>query len=93
LTERLRRAVTIPYDLEVCKTYASLKARLEKDGNLIADNDLWIAACALRHSIPLVSNNHSHFVRVPGLILLSETDAVTALKSQTAFPTSGSTAP
>jgi predicted nucleic acid-binding protein len=38
----------------------------------LADNDLWIAALAVRHSVPLVSNNRTHFQRVPGLVLISE---------------------
>jgi len=53
LTERLRSAVIVPYDLEVCKTYAALRAKVEAKGTPVAANDLWIAACAIRHSIPL----------------------------------------
>lgn len=49
---------------------------------LIADNDLWIAACAIRHSIPLVSNNFKHFDGIPGLILRSEAQAMKEIKSQ-----------
>ena len=49
-----------------------MKADLELKGHVIADNDLWIAAFALRHSIPLVSNNRRHFQRVPGLTLICE---------------------
>ena len=50
----------------------------------MADNDLWIAACALRHSIPLVSNNDRHFTGVPGLVLISEAQAIREIPSQTA---------
>jgi hypothetical protein len=42
----------------------------------IAANDKWIAACALRHAIPLVSNNRKHFENIPGLTLISETPKV-----------------
>jgi predicted nucleic acid-binding protein len=38
----------------------------------MADNDLWIAATAIRYSIPLLSNNRRHFEEVPGLVLISE---------------------
>ena len=38
----------------------------------MADNDLWIAATAIRHSIPLLSNNRRHFADIPGLVLISE---------------------
>jgi predicted nucleic acid-binding protein len=83
LRERLRSVVIVPYDIEVCDTYATLKSRLQADGISIADNDLWIAACAIRHAIPLISNNRSHFERVPGLILISEAPIVKEIQSQT----------
>lgn len=36
-------------DLEGAETYGRLKARLRAQGQLIADNDLYIASIALRH--------------------------------------------
>jgi tRNA(fMet)-specific endonuclease VapC len=59
--ERLKAVVIVPYDIELCKTYGRLKASLRETGIVVADNDLWIAACAVRHSIPLISNNRKHF--------------------------------
>src|SRR5262249_25309203 len=53
--ERLKAVVVVPYDIEVCKTYGKLKAALAAVGLTVDDSDLWIAACAIRHSIPLVS--------------------------------------
>jgi predicted nucleic acid-binding protein len=35
-------------------------------------NDLWIAATAIRRSIPLVTNNRKHFSVIPGLTIISE---------------------
>ena len=35
---------------------------------------LWIAACALRHSIPLVTHNSKDFVGIPGLKVISEVE-------------------
>ena len=52
LHARLRAVVMEPYDLKLCETYAGLKARLAATGKVVADNDLWIAASAVRHSIP-----------------------------------------
>jgi predicted nucleic acid-binding protein len=34
-------------------------------------NDLWIAACAMHHRVPLVTGNVRHFERLPGLTLLA----------------------
>jgi predicted nucleic acid-binding protein len=35
-------------------------------------NDLWIAATALRHGLPLVTHNRRDFVDIPDLIVISE---------------------
>lgn len=82
MKDRLRSVAIVPYDEGVCRTYGEIKARLEEKGMPIADNDLWIVACAIRHSIPLVSNNRSHVERVPGLVLKSEAKAMTEIMSQ-----------
>ncbi len=39
-------------------------------GKPIAVSDAWIAAAALRHSIPLLTHNRKHFEQISGLILL-----------------------
>jgi predicted nucleic acid-binding protein len=44
---------------------------LEANGLLIGGNDLWIAATALAHELPVVTRNAAHFGRVPGLEVLS----------------------
>ena len=79
---RLRSVTIVPYDWVVCQTYGDLKARLQQAGKIVNDNDLWIAACAVRHSIPLVSNNRSHFEGIPGLVLISEAPVIAQIESQ-----------
>jgi len=69
---RLRSLTIVPCDWAICQTYGELKAGLQEAGKPVADNDLWIAACAVRHSIPLVSHNRAHFENIPGLVLISE---------------------
>lgn len=65
----LKRFPTVwPVD-ETLEIYASLYAALKKRNELIGPYDLWIAACALQKSVPLVSNNKIEFERVPGLAL------------------------
>ncbi len=73
LESRITRAGVIPYDELLCQTYADLRAQLLKVGRPVPDNDLWIAATAVRHSIPLISHNRKHYDEIPGLILISET--------------------
>jgi tRNA(fMet)-specific endonuclease VapC len=87
LKDRLRSVAIVPYDEMMCKTYAEIKANVETKGKTVADNDLWIAACAIRHSIPLVSNNFKHFDGIPGLVLRSEAQAMKEMQSQTVMET------
>jgi tRNA(fMet)-specific endonuclease VapC len=81
LKARLRSVVIVPYDYEVCETYGRIKAALPK-GRTIADNDLWIAACAMRHSIPLITHNRRHFDDIKGLIVISEQKVDAEIRSQ-----------
>lgn len=78
LERRLRAVVIVPFDLEVCRAYAGLSNLKLPDGTArtIAANDRWIAACAIRHGVPLLSNNRRHFEDLPGLTLICEAPAV-----------------
>ena len=58
-------------------------------GRLVADNDLWIAASAVRHSIPRISNNRAHFDGIPGLVLISEAPVIKEIDSQLKIPGTG----
>jgi predicted nucleic acid-binding protein len=77
LQEKLKAVVVVPCDEELCRTYGRIRASLPV-GVVVAANDLWIAASAIRHSIPLVTNNRKHFERIPGLNLISESPSRTA---------------
>ena len=75
LEERVRAATVVPYDLDICRAYAKLKSGLKTPSGshrLIGDNDLWIAACAVRHGMPLITHNRRHFEGMPGLNIFSE---------------------
>jgi tRNA(fMet)-specific endonuclease VapC len=79
LEARLKLAVIIPYDVEICKIYGDLKTKLKNpDGSdrVVGSNDLWIAACAVRHSLKLVTNNRKDFSDVPGLVIICEAPAM-----------------
>jgi predicted nucleic acid-binding protein len=57
----------LPIDEQTAYRYAEITRHLRPAGLLIGTNDLWIAACALRHDGPLVTRNADEFRRVPGL--------------------------
>lgn len=46
--------------------YGRIKAALKAAGTPLPENDVWIAAFAVEHSLPLASRD-AHFARVPGL--------------------------
>jgi tRNA(fMet)-specific endonuclease VapC len=49
------------------EAYGTLRADLEAKGEMIGNNDLWIAAHALAAGLTLVTNNEREFRRVRGL--------------------------
>lgn len=54
-------------DGRVAWRYGQTFRYLRDNGMLIGTNDLWIAATALVHELPLVTRNSAEFRRVPGL--------------------------
>jgi len=46
---------------------AELYSTLRKNGNPVDDIDLFIAGIAIENDMVLVTNNESHFCRIPGL--------------------------
>lgn len=58
---------TLDLDAQTVDIAVQIYELLRSDGNLIDDADLLIAATALRHDAILVTNNTSHFERVPDL--------------------------
>jgi predicted nucleic acid-binding protein len=74
LESELAKVTVIAYDVAICQTYGRLKAQLKNpDGSArtVAPNDLWIAACAVRHALPLVTNNARHFENIPSLTIIT----------------------
>lgn len=54
---------------DVCWEYGKAYRYLKDNGLLIGNNDLWIAATALAHRIPVVTRNARHYRRVPGVVV------------------------
>jgi tRNA(fMet)-specific endonuclease VapC len=69
--ERLRELVqllpALPLPETAAETYGTIRAELETKGEMIGNNDLWIAAHALASGLTLVTNNEKEFRRVRGL--------------------------
>lgn len=59
----------LPLPEEAASAYGEVRAALEKRGEMIGGNDLWIAAHAKSAGLTLVTNNEREFKRVPGLKL------------------------
>ena len=49
------------------ESYGAIRAELERKGQMIGNNDLWIAAHAKAEGLTLVTNNEREFRKVPGL--------------------------
>jgi tRNA(fMet)-specific endonuclease VapC len=58
-------------DAQVAWEYGRAFRFLSDNGMLIGTNDLWIAAAAIAHDLPLVTRNEREFRRVPKLRVLS----------------------
>jgi tRNA(fMet)-specific endonuclease VapC len=70
--ERLCRPYPVlPWAREISWQYGEIYRGLAALGQLIGTNDMWIAATALAHGMPVVTNNRDEFGRVPGLVVLA----------------------
>ena len=67
--EECQASNILPLTEEVVVRAADIYAQLYRAGQLIGDADTLIAATALTHQLPLVTNNIDHFQRVPALML------------------------
>lgn len=69
--ERLRELIVLlpalPLPELAADKYGKIRAELESRGEMIGNNDLWIASHALAADLILVTNNESKFRRVRGL--------------------------
>lgn len=56
----------ITLDRAIAREYGRLRSELRAKGQLIPDNDIWIAATALAYDLTLVSSDR-HYERIPEL--------------------------
>lgn len=57
----------LPMPYAVGEAYGLLREALERGGQMIGNNDLWIAAHAKAEGLILITNNEREFKRVSGL--------------------------
>jgi len=62
----LIEAVLLPCDERTSRLYGEIKSLLRRRGRSIPDNDIWIAASTMQHSLTLVTRD-VHFNEVEGL--------------------------
>ena len=75
-------AVISPYSvvlpsLATAERYAHIRADLERRGQSISEQDLWIAASALEEGGTVVTNNVAEFSRIPSLAVEDWTQPAT----------------
>jgi tRNA(fMet)-specific endonuclease VapC len=57
-------------DIHIAKKFGELRAKLKKEGNIIEDIDIYIAATCLTHENILVTFNKKHFSHIQDLQIL-----------------------
>ena len=60
----------LQFDKNSSQIFAKSKAKLKKQGKIIADMDLMIASIAISNKAILYTNNLKHFNRIDGLKIL-----------------------
>jgi len=57
----------LPMPQSAAEAYGTIRADLESRGQLMGNNDLWIAAHAVSEGLTLITNNEKELRRVQGL--------------------------
>jgi tRNA(fMet)-specific endonuclease VapC len=66
----IARYNTLPLNNETAEEYGRIKVKLRKVGRPIPENDIWIAALAIQHALPIVTKDR-HFNEVENLSVKS----------------------
>jgi tRNA(fMet)-specific endonuclease VapC len=62
----------LPVTEGIVGRFAAIRALLRRQGNLIPDLDLHIAATALQYDLAHLTRNVRHFERIPGLLIFHQ---------------------
>lgn len=63
----VERLTLIPFGEEASHKYAEIRSSLQKNGKIIDDMDMLIAACTMAENAILITNNEKHFSHIDGL--------------------------
>jgi tRNA(fMet)-specific endonuclease VapC len=63
----LRFVDVLPLNRSIIKRFARIRGELRRQGQLIGDPDLLIAATALDHDLIVITRNTRHFARIAGV--------------------------
>jgi predicted nucleic acid-binding protein len=67
----LQRFTVVPSSPDLCRKWAEVMVVAQAAGRRIESADAWIAATALLHNAPLLTNNRSDYLGVADLTLIS----------------------
>jgi tRNA(fMet)-specific endonuclease VapC len=69
LRELVQLLLVLPLPESAAEAYGTIRGDLAARGQLIGNNDLWIAAHAIAANLILVTNNEKEFKRIAGMKL------------------------
>jgi predicted nucleic acid-binding protein len=67
----LERFTVVPSSPDLCRKWAEVMVGARAAGRRIESADAWIAATAMLHGAPLLTNNRNDYLGVSGLTLIS----------------------
>jgi tRNA(fMet)-specific endonuclease VapC len=76
LEMKLRNFIVVPSDHEIARCYGMVAKERKRQGHPISLHDAWIAACAIRHGVKLVTHNTKDFEGITNLSILSCGDSL-----------------
>ena len=63
----LQKVEVVEFDEKAAREYSNIRAVLERNGTVIGNMDMLIAACARASRAILITNNEKHFGYIPNL--------------------------
>jgi tRNA(fMet)-specific endonuclease VapC len=67
----LNHFLLLDSDLETCRAWARVRAERAREGQPISPQDAWIAACAIRNNMPLLTYNGSDYTNLSQLQIIT----------------------